>query len=145
VEFDDRAEGFDFWTQDVGGQVLGLVCGSNGGSENEWTLDVTDDVTFESVEEARFRLAAVTHLLIDDRDASVDGNAAFNAQLAATAGIWLEILLDDLLEKIEGFFHLWLMKRAFEIKAKPRSEPLNLGHQALQRVGLGDWVIPVDV
>ena len=119
VECDDWSDGLDFAAQDVSGQVLRLVCRSDGGGENERTLEVTDGMALEAIEETRLRLAAVGHVLVGDRGASISGNAPLDSQLSVAVGIGLKILLDDFVEKVEGFIERRLLKGASECRGEP--------------------------
>lgn len=56
---------------------------------------------FVAVEALRLGLAAVPHVLVLDRDASVFGDTMADAKAAASIGVGFEILADDLPQRCD--------------------------------------------
>jgi hypothetical protein len=102
VDFLDRAEVFDFWPHQVSGVSLRFVGGSDCGCQDETVLQIADYVSLVAIERFRLGLAAMTHVRVGHRDASVLGHAAPDAHSSVWVG--LEILGNDALYQREGFF-----------------------------------------
>ncbi len=76
--------------------LLGAIRGRDGAREDQPPVDVSGNVTLESIEPLAFALAAVPHLRVLDRDASIFRNAGANAH--AVLGVRFQILRADLHE-----------------------------------------------
>src|SRR5580692_179164 len=103
VQLGDGAMPLNVRANQLGGEMLGLIAGPHDGGQDHLAVEVPGQMSLVAVEEFGLRLATVTHVGVDDGDAPVFGDAAFDAH-ALAAWVWLEILGDEAFYECERLF-----------------------------------------
>jgi hypothetical protein len=126
------------------GVLLGAIRRRDGACQDQPAIDVSGDVTLEAIEPLALTLAAVTHLLVLDRDASIFGHALANARTPAD-WIGLQILPSDLHEGIDTLLERGLGDFLGQAALDPQLQGVELTRERLDRLGLLDRIVPIDV
>src|SRR3984893_12119423 len=126
------------------GFVLGAIRGRDGARQDQPAIDIRGEMPLEAIEPLALALAAMTHVCIRDRDASIFGDAIANAPPAAL-GIRLQILRADLHERLEMFLERRLGDFLGQAARDPHLQRVQLTQERLDRLSLLDRVVPVDI
>ena len=126
------------------GVFFGAIRARDGARQDQATVNVRRNVSLKAIEPLTLALAAVTHVRILDRDASILGHARTNAR-PPDEGIRLQILRANLREGVDLRFQRGRGGFLGQVARDPRLQRVELPGERLDRVGLLARVVPVNV
>jgi hypothetical protein len=111
----------------VCGFLFGTIRRCNRACQDQARIEASRQVALEAVEPLTLTLAPVTHFLVLDRYPTIRGDTitdlnggGFVAAVTAGSRVRFEILLDDLVQRLDVIFERWTSDFFWQAVANPR-------------------------